>query len=308
MKKILQFLIIINLFIPGLLSANEEPQEYSAALNLFQNEKYVKSIKGFEKVIKKYPDTEWSFKAHIYTARAYLKTGRKEKAVELLKERLENAAAAEQKMQALEELAETASENALDLLKSVLKKSRIKELRKKAADEIANMLNNPKEDVSKLTGFLFGVLKNETETEVAKSVSSAIYKTGKVKIQELKRIYKNADKAYKKKLLYLISKYDDEDLVMMLQDENSRSGNSIRKYISWALAKMDPYRFAQSFSGKIKKENEEYFLYGKNFRKKLMDPSAKQDAEELEEFNGQKVIVYGIDAEDGIIYTDIFIK
>ncbi len=305
MKRTKLFLFFLLFIISTNLRATDKsPEEYKTAINSYNQKKYNAARKQFSRVIKKYP--EWTSSSRIYIARCWSKTGKHKKSIEELELLLEEAPGDE--LVVVRELGKLGSMESLDKLKELIKTSKVKEIREKAAALIGKVSRkiDPGE-INRHIDFMIEVLKIEPEMEVAKEISCSIYRMGKVNADKLIKIYKRADKFLKKKLLFLISKYDDEDLIMTLQEESEKPVCVIKNYILWALAKMDPYRFAKLYKGKLKKKEDSYILYGEDFKIELFKPSLKREkVDEFESLIGKSVTIYGVEVEDGVIYTDFF--
>ncbi|MFC2061794.1 hypothetical protein ACFLUV_04710 [Elusimicrobiota bacterium] len=304
----LKILLILLLLLPAIIQGEEDiPQIYSQAVGLYEEGNYKEAKKLFNKSAKEYSDTSWQYYSRIYIAKCWSKLGKKEKAFDELNKLLEEISVNELNIyaSAMEELSDLGESKAINRIKELLSNSPVKDVRKKAAQ----LLGNVKEiDLKEHLQFLLDSLKFEKEQDIVKEISDSIYRLGSVDTDKVINMYKKADRALKEKLLYLFSKYDDEDMIMTLQEESERAAFSIKNYISWALATMDPYRFASSFKGKLKKEEDGgYILYSVNSKLKLYSPSLKQETTpEFEELVGKMITVYGVETEGGIIYTEVF--
>lgn len=289
---------------------NEGSREYEDAVNSYNQGEYKASKKKFKEVIKKYSGTKWAYSARLYIARCWNKIGNHKKSVEELQSIMEEPDRNKfiPAGVIIEELGKVKNILALDKLKDLLKNSKIKDIRKKSAEVIGKVTGKiDLKEINKHVDFMVEALRLEPEMEVAREISRSIYKMGRVNSDKLIKMYKNADGFLKKKLLLLISKYDDEDLIMAMQEESEKARGIIMNYVSWALAKMDPYRFARLYRGKLKKEEDKYILHGNDFKVELFKPSLKrQEIDEFESLIGKKVTVYGVEVEGGVIYTDFF--
>jgi hypothetical protein len=306
--------LILFIAVSFLPAASGKPDKYVRAVEAYKKEKHKEAIKGFKSVIKKYPATKWEYYSRLYTARCWRKTGDDKKALKelqiLLKKTYDGISG--EKDAVIEEIGKVANTKAVHKLKELLKSSKVPQVRKKAAQVIADI--NARSGIGKIRpDFMFDVLKSETEIEVSKEISRAIYKMGDVGVDKLIKIYRKADSAFKKKLLYLMSQYEDEDLIMALQNDVGKSQfRYIKNYISWALAKMDPYRFAVKYKGKLRKEpfedqEERYYIYTRSGKFEILEPSQKSSTDvELEKLNDREVYLYGVEKENGIIYTEVF--
>lgn len=313
-KKIIILCVFFSGSIGAFAAEKELPENYLKAAEYFENEEYNNAKKLFKKVLKDDISNELSFKTRIYIIRCYRLTKNIEKALkdldDIIDEGLGNIGnnIAERTDEIIKELDEFKETQVIDRLEKISRESKIPEIRKTALKKIGEFAEKGRIDnIETHINFMIDSLRMEREIEVAKTISQTIYKLGEVNSRKLIRMYKKADTFYKKKLLYLISKYDDEDLIMALQEEAERTKSSILHYISWALAKMDPYRFAALYRGKLKKDGDRYILHTENAKIELFKPSLKRiKIDALEVFVTKRIIVYGVEIDNGIIFTEVF--
>ncbi|MBN2406811.1 MAG: hypothetical protein JXJ19_03840 [Elusimicrobia bacterium] len=279
-------------------------------MNLYDKGEYPGAKKLFIKLSKEYGvDSEKGISSRVYIARCWNKAGDKDRALKELESLMEDIREKDimPRLELLDELVAVGGEKASVMIRPMLRDSPYGEIRKKAAELMASM---PRPDPSVLKenmDIMLEALRMEPELDVARGISVSINKMGKVSIDKLRDMYGRADSFLKQKLLYLIAEYNEEELIMVLQDESERAPKVISGYISWALGKMDPYRFASSMKGKLKKEGDAYILYMGTEKVELFGPALQREKnDELESYVGKDIVVYGIEKEEGVIYTDIF--
>ncbi len=303
-------MILLSLYAMVAVSIAGEPEAYRQAVDSYSQKEYKKARKYFNEVIKKYSETEWEYPSRLYIARCWREEGNLKKAFKGIEPLLDNLSRLKilSPEFVIEELGKIGSKDSLNKLKELVKTSKIKEIRIKSSEIIGKIARKAEpDDINVNIDYMLEILKAEPEMEVAKAVSIAIHEMGIIESSRLLRLYNRADKFLKKKLLLLISGYDDEDLIMALQEETESESSIVVNYISWALAKMDPYRFAILYKGKLKRYENKYILHGDKYKVELLSPSLRRgEKEELNILVGKKVTLYGVKINEGVIYTDLF--
>ncbi|MFH1416336.1 MAG: hypothetical protein ABIH89_09670 [Elusimicrobiota bacterium] len=323
-KRIISSIILLNLIsavLSGYAAAeentpvsmeteSEELPEFTAGVELYNEGEYKKAGKKFKNIIKEHPETEWAYRSRIYQVRILHSNDNISKAIQEIGAIIDEMGNSRffSPSEVIAELKEFSSPDAMEKLKELLRHSKITELRQNAAQAIGRAAKSIDPDsITRHIDFMVEALETEPKMEVAKEISKAIYNMGSIKSAKLISMYKRADVFLKKKLLYLISMYDDEDLIMALQEESDSTSSIVKNYVSWALANMDPYRFARLYRGKLKKEEDAYILRGQGFRYELLRPSLKrEETPELEALVGRNITLYGVETDEGIIYTNFF--
>ncbi|MFW6134044.1 MAG: tetratricopeptide repeat protein [Elusimicrobiota bacterium] len=313
-KSIISSFLILFLYVSFVSGENKNYSErYFEAVNQYNKGDY-KQAKGiFKEIADVSSDTKWKWKAKIYIVKCLNHTGHPKKAFRELEDILKQ----EQTLRYLstDEIIKVLSSikhpDALNMMKNFINNSESKNIRKKACELIVEYKNLEDKYSRKynISEFLLQRLKTESDLEVAETMADSIFKLGQIKADTLINIYTKSSKKVMKRLLLLISKYDDEILVRLLQRESEKAQGVLRKYIKWALAKMDPYRFAQSFSGRLKVVDKQYYVRGYGINERLIRPEMiERDRKNLEKLVGKKITVYGAKTEGGLIYTDIYVQ
>jgi hypothetical protein len=298
--------------VPGsTLSVREAvPAAYKEAKSSFDSKDYKTARKQLKRLIKDMTGTQWEYRARLLMSRSWKIAGNIKKAVSEL-DTIFDAGFVKTgipEVDIIDEFGGIHDALAAKRLKEILVTSQDTVLRSRAVFVLAGLVKKMGPEYMKENiDFLIKALDAEAEMGVAREIVRSIYSLGRLRADQLMDIYENADGLFRKKLLLLISMYDDEDMIMTLQQDIERSGNALMNYVKWALARMDPYRFAGSFSGRLRKEEGAYLLYSGSSVRELLGPSLKRKhLEDLEHLIGKVINIYGVEVEEGIIFTDIY--
>ncbi len=220
------------------------PEDFNQAVELYNRQDYKKSFNLFKKVKESNTPLKWKYLSKYYIAKGKVKIGKLKDSVNRLTELILSSDTFKYiaPSEILGSLADIKNAEAIVALKDILKNSDITKVRNSAAKHLAR-ISKETDSRTQVTEYLLNILKSETEIEVAKTVSEAISELGHISAEKLIAIYKKGNDFTKRNILLLISKQDDEDLIMALQDDVGRSSGSVKNYILWALIKMDTYRF-----------------------------------------------------------------
>ncbi len=285
------------------------PGDYRQAEELYNRQDYKKSLNLFEKVKESNTPLKWKYLSKYYIAKGKVKIGKLKDSVNRLTELILSSDTFKYiaSSEILGSLADIKNAEAIVALKDILKNSDITKVRNSAAKHLTR-ISKETDSRTQVTEYLLNILKSETEIEVAKTVSEAISELGHISAEKLIAIYKKGNDFTKRNILLLISKQDDEDLIMALQDDVGRSSGSVKNYILWALIKMDTYRFGDMFRGKLIFEDDNYYIKISGQKVLLITPFGNRESleKELSGLKGRDVILYGKEVREGIIYSDCF--
>jgi hypothetical protein len=286
--------IILALTFSLKAAKSNAPESYNRAMELYGRQEYKKALKLFERVTESNAPVKWRY---LLTELIY-----NPEIFKYIKPSV-----------IVGNLADIKNSHSISNLKGILKKSKITEVRKSAAENLARLAHTNKENgiAEDISNYMFTILKTESETEVAKSVSEAITKIGRINADKLIDAYRAGNDFTKQKILLLISKQEDEDLVMALQNDIGSSSKTVKNYILWALCKIDPYRFGDMFKGKLTAVDGNYYIRSGGRRLTVIVLTGKDAGEdkkdkELSGFKDKYVVLYGKETEEGIIYADCF--
>ncbi|MDA3792495.1 MAG: hypothetical protein PF545_02415 [Elusimicrobia bacterium] len=311
--------IILALTFSLKAAKSNAPESYNRAMELYGRQEYKKALKLFERVTESNAPVKWRYLSKYYIAKGKVKTGKLEESVNILTELIYKPEIFKyiKPSVIVGNLADIKNSHSISNLKGILKKSKITEVRKSAAENLARLAHTNKENgiAEDISNYMFTILKTESETEVAKSVSEAITKIGRINADKLIDAYRAGNDFTKQKILLLISKQEDEDLVMALQNDIGSSSKTVKNYILWALCKIDPYRFGDMFKGKLTAVDGNYYIRSGGRRLTVIVLTGKDAGEdagedkkdkELSGFKDKYVVLYGKETEEGIIYADCF--
>jgi len=284
--------------------------EYVKALDLYAEEDDKQAKKILKRIIKDMPETQWEYRARLLMAKIMSRSGDMKKALRQIDIILQDHTGLDcfDGGDIVRRLGDMGDRLALKKIRDILSNSKINAMRSEAARIIGKVAKKIEpERLRENADFLVEALDSEREMAVSREIARSIYRLGKLRADEIMRIYADANDYFKKKLLLLISMYDDEDMIMSLQQDAERSRSVLMNYVKWALAKMDPYRFARSFRGRLRKEKDAYMLYSGGSALELLGPSMERKyIDILEQLIGKVITIYGIQVDEGIIFTDIY--
>ncbi len=313
---LVSFIILLTAFL--LIGANEahsealpgEKRALKRAVDVYNSGNFLIALKRFQGFIKNFPDSESAVKVKLHIASCHEKSGELDNAVRTYISIIENRCDKEDILSAAVSLGKTNNKIARKYLEEKLLTRNIP-VRAAVAEALGIIGNNS------TANKMMTVLKNEREKNIQEKLLSSItnIKGMGISVRSLTSLFKKGGEDLKISIVKILSLMKKNSVIKFLRKQLGTSSARLKPYIIWALARIDPYLYGVRLEGTIRKEEDSSWWLvqdktGKKYELKKPDINEPIPDKELKEFNDKKVILFGGNYQDRILYlyNDIYLK